>query len=142
MNPSSDTPANPDPPPTGVAELVMVYDADGGLRGEIAYNWGRLRRTAHCSLCTITHNLVKERRSWADWRAGVGVPVTVLHRNERPPDVESVSGDRTPCVLARTEAGLTYLLGPGELDACDGELDVFERILTTALDRASLDLGG
>ena len=26
-----------------VSEVVGVYDADGGLRGEAAYAWGRLR---------------------------------------------------------------------------------------------------
>ena len=28
-----------------VTELIMIYDADGGLRGELAYGWGKLRRT-------------------------------------------------------------------------------------------------
>lgn len=118
--------------------LIMVYDADGGIRGELAYNWGKLRRTAHCSLSDITHGLVRERRSWADWRVQMPVPVTVLHRNERDADVESLTGDRTPCVLAQTDAGLVYLLGPGELDACDGDLDVLTHVLAAALERAAL----
>lgn len=122
--------------------LIMVYDADGGLRGELAYAWGKLRRTAHCSLCSITHGLTRERRSWADWRDGMTVPVTVLHRNERDPDVEALSGDRTPCVLAQVDGELIYLLGPGELDACDGDLDVFEHVLAAALDRSNLALAG
>lgn len=126
--------------PSLVDGLVMVYDADGGLRGEAAYAWGKLRRTAHCSLCTITHGLVRERRSWADWRCGLAVPVTVLHRNERDADVEALTGDRTPCVLVHSEDGLVYLLGPGELDACDGNLEVFEHVLAAALDRAGLEL--
>ncbi len=68
------------------------------------------------------------------------MPVTVLHRNERDPDVEALSGDRTPCVLAHVDGELIYLLGPGELDACDGDLDVFERVLAGALDRSNLAL--
>lgn len=123
-----------------VTGLVMVYDADGGVRGELSYVWGKLRRTAHCSLCSITHGLTRERRSWTNWRDGVPVPVTVLHRNERDPDVEALSGDRTPCVLAHVDGELIYLLGPGELDACDGDLDVFERVLAGALDRSNLAL--
>ncbi len=128
--------------PVAVDELVMIYDADGGIRGELAYGWGKLRRTAHCSLCDITHHLVKQRRSWSDWRCRVGVTVTVLHRNERSDEIETLSGDRTPCVLARTGDGLMFLLGPGELDACDGDLAVFEAVLATALDRAGMELPG
>lgn len=124
-------------PATG---LVMVYDADGGRQGELAYAWGKLRRTAHCSLCSITHGLVRERRSWAEWRNAMPVPVTVVHRDERDADVLALSGDRTPCVLAQVDDGLVYVLGPGELDACDGDLDVFEHVLAAALDQANLDV--
>jgi len=28
-----------------ISELVGVYDADGGLPGELAYLWGKLRGT-------------------------------------------------------------------------------------------------
>ena len=73
-----------------VTGLVMVYDADGGVRGELSYVWGKLRRTAHCSLCSITHGLTRERRSWTNWRDGAPVPITVLHRNECDADVEAL----------------------------------------------------
>lgn len=139
-SPVEPVPAAPDSAPIEVDELLMIYDADGGFRGELAYHWGKLRRTAHCSLCSITHNAVRERRSWVDWRCSVPVPVTLLHRNERASEVEKLSGDRTPCVLVRTGDELMFLLGPGELDACDGDLDVFEAVLATALERADLAL--
>ena len=52
-------------PGTGrVGELVGVYHADGGLLGELRYAYGKVRGTAHCSLCDITHATV-----WR-WRAG------------------------------------------------------------------------
>lgn len=121
-----------------VTELIMIYDADGGLRGELAYGWGKLRRTAHCSLCSITHGLVRERRSWADWRCSVPVPVEALHRNERSPEVEEITGDRTPCVLACVDGTWVFVLGPGELDACDGDVDVFANVLAASLVRAEL----
>ena len=47
-----------------ISELVGVYDADGGLRGEAAYLWGRLRGTTHCGLCDITHSSVRRKASW------------------------------------------------------------------------------
>jgi hypothetical protein len=124
-----------------VDELAMIYHADGGIRGELAYGWGKLRRTTHCSLCDITHGALRERRSWSDWRCTVPVPVQVLHRNERTADIAEASGDRTPCVLARVDGRWVYLLGPGELDACDGDVDVFASVLAAALARANLTLG-
>ena len=42
--------------------------------------------------------------------------------------------------VAQVADGLVYLLGPGELDACDGDLAVFEHVLTAALERAHLAL--
>ena len=33
-----------------------VYDADGGLLGELAYLTGRILGIAHCALCDITLN--------------------------------------------------------------------------------------
>ncbi|MBK9559488.1 MAG: hypothetical protein IPO44_08015 [Candidatus Microthrix sp.] len=84
-----------------------------GVRGELSYVWGKLRRTAHCSLCSITHGLTRERRSWTNWRDGVPVPVTVLHRNERDPDVEALSGDRTPCAGAGRRQDSSTCSAPG-----------------------------
>lgn len=34
--------------------LIGVYDARGSLLGEVAYLWGKVRGTRHCSLCDIT----------------------------------------------------------------------------------------
>ena len=44
-----------------VNRLVGVYDADGGLLGEAAYVWGKVRGTRHCALCDITHRRVRRR---------------------------------------------------------------------------------
>ena len=42
-------------------ELVGVYHADGSLLGELRYIWGKLRGTAHCTLCDITHGRLSEK---------------------------------------------------------------------------------
>ena len=38
-----------------------VYHADGGIVGELRYVFGKLRGTAHCALCDITHSYVSEK---------------------------------------------------------------------------------
>ena len=40
-----------------------VYHADGGIVGELRYVFGKLRGTAHCALCDITHSYVSEKKS-------------------------------------------------------------------------------
>jgi len=55
-----------------VTGLIGVYDADGGLLGEAAYVWGKVRRTRHCALCDITHGRVQRRPEWDQMVADLG----------------------------------------------------------------------
>lgn len=104
-----------------VTSLVGVYDADGGLLGEAAYVWGKVRGTRHCALCDITHGSLRRRPEWDRMVAGLGVPVELHHLNEMPPDVRDVvAGCGAPVVLARTDEGVRPLVLADELDALDG----------------------
>ena len=103
--------------------LVGVYDANGGLLGEAAYVWGKVRGTRHCALCDITHGRVRRRPEWDRMVAYLGIPVDLLHLNEMPPDVrQAVAGYGAPVVLARTANGLRPLVVAAELDALDGSV--------------------
>ncbi len=106
-----------------VNRLVGVYDADGGLLGEAAYVWGKVRGTRHCALCDITHRRVRRRPEWDQMVADLGVRVDLLHLNEMPPDVrQAVAVCGAPVVLARTGAGLLPLVVGAELDALGGSV--------------------
>jgi len=106
-----------------VSGLIGVYDADGGLLGEAAYVWGKVRGTRHCALCDITHGRVRRRPEWDLMVADLGVPVDLLHLNEMPPDVRrAVAAYGAPVVLARTCAGLLPLVVGAELDTLDGSV--------------------
>jgi hypothetical protein len=114
-------------------ELVGVYHADGGLVGEARYVIGHLLGTAHCALCDITHSPLRRKPAWDAMVARLGVPVRLVHRNERTPDEAAVSGESTPCVLARTAAGsLQVLLGPDDLEL-GGSVEAFESALRSRL---------
>ena len=63
-------------------ELLGVYDADGGLRGEATYVIGKLLRRRHCSLCDITHSPVRRRPEWVTMVVRLGVPFRLAHLNE------------------------------------------------------------
>ena len=106
-----------------VTRVVGVYDANGGLLGEAAYVWGKVRGTRHCALCDITHGRVRRRPEWDRMVADLGVPVDLLHLNEMPADVrQAVAACGAPVVLARTGDRLLPLLVGAELDALDGSV--------------------
>ena len=113
--------------------LIGVYDANGTLRGELAYWVGaRLGRT-HCSLCEITHGLVRERSDWKSCKEGIAVPFDTYHRNDQPSSVCSATGDTAPVVVAETTSGITLLLGPTELDACGGSVEQLIELIEAAV---------
>lgn len=121
-----------------VVRLVGVYDADGTLRGELAYWVGaRLGRT-HCALCDITHGLARQRPEWKTCRAGLPVPFDTYHRNDQPQDVAAASGRVTPIVLAETDEGFVVLLGPQELSECAGSVALLTHAIEIAVAQAGL----
>jgi hypothetical protein len=105
-----------------VTRLVGVYHADGDLRGELTY-WIKARfGAAHCALCDITHGTFRRKQQWVACEQDLGVPFTTYHLDDRPADVVAASAGATPCVLAGTADGaLVVLVGPDELDQCDGD---------------------
>lgn len=112
--------------------LVGVYHAEGSLRGEIAYTVGKVLGRAHCALCDITHGALRRKRDFDACAAGLPVPFDLVHLDERDPDVAAASEGATPCVLARTDDGVVLLVGPDELEACDGD----PAALVAAIERA------
>lgn len=126
-----------DPEASIVRMLTGVYHADGGLRGELAYVVGRALGRAHCALCDITHGTVSEKASWSTCRAALPVPFEVVHRNERSAEVHAATEGWTPCVVAHTDGGVIRLVGPDELEACDGE----PASLVAAIERAAAAAG-
>ncbi len=126
--------------PAAVSELFGIYNADGGLRGELRYLLGRWRGSAHCSLCDVTHGQLREREAFRALRSALPVPFTLLHRNELNAELRAATTTRTPCVLARTGGELTEILDAPALDACDGNLDAFAHALHAALAERRLRL--
>lgn len=105
--------------PAAVHEVIGVYDADGSLRGELAYALGKLTGQAHCALCDITHGTLRRRPGFDVACQRLGVPVTLLHRDEQPPDVAALTAGRTPMVVGRTDDGLVVLLSAADLERCE-----------------------
>lgn len=122
-------------PADAVLEVLGVYDADGGLRGELAYAVGKVLGRTHCSLCDITHSPYRRKPAWDRMADRLGVPVRLAHRNELAPEEQAVAAALPlPLVLGRTAGGRRLVLLTSEqLDALGGSVDEFDRALRAAL---------
>ena len=122
-----------------IRRLVGVYNAEGTLRGELAYWVGARLGRAHCALCDITHGSVRERSDWKACRAGLPVPFDTYHLNDQPDAIRAVLGDHAPAVVADTDQGLVVLMGPGDLEQCDSSPEQLSAALTDAAEQHHLD---
>ena len=61
-----------------------VYHADGGIVGELRYVFGKIRGTAHCALCDITHSYVSEKKTMKECRSNSPVPFHLLLHCRNP----------------------------------------------------------
>lgn len=120
-----------------VTRLIGVYNAEGTLGGELKYLVGRTFGRAHCSLCDVTHGKLREKKQWQSCRDALPVPFDMYHRNDQPQSVLIAAGNTAPVVVAETNAGIKVLLGPAEIDACNGSLELFTAAVEAALNNLS-----
>lgn len=114
--------------------LIGVYNADGGIIGELKYVFGHLIGTAECELCDITHSPVRRKPQFDAMakalKAEYGVDFLLRHLNERTPEQKQASEGRAPCVLAEYPDGkIGMLLDKNDLKAAGGDVAKFEKIL-------------
>lgn len=117
-------------------EFIGVYHADGGVLGELRYMLGKVRGTTHCALCEITHGTVRRKSEWDRSCREFGIPIRLVHLNERESDEAAACAVGTPTVLARWSDGtLSPVLGPDDLEL-GGSVERFFDRLSAAVDKA------
>lgn len=116
---------------TRIMRYLGVYDADGGLAGELRYVVGHLLGTAECALCDITHSPVRRKRTWDAMVAELDAPFDLRHRNElTDEETRALATMGLPVVAAELGDGSwVRLLDRDALDACGGDVGSFARIL-------------
>lgn len=120
----------------GPARIVGVYNADGGVAGELRYVAGHLIGRAHCSLCDVTHSPVRRKRQWDEMVQTLPMEFALLHRNELSPKLQSyVSGHALPLVVLERDAEVSVLLTDEQISRCGGDVDAFESALRAVLPR-------
>lgn len=114
-----------------LVEVLGVYNADGGLRGEVSYIVGNILGRSHCGLCDITHSPIRRKQEWDALVARARVRIRIVHRNETSPaETEALRSISLPCVLGLDSAGrYAVLLDADQLNALDGSVEAFANAL-------------
>ncbi len=120
------------------SELVGVYQGNGSLIGELRFVLGKLRGTAHCALCDITHGVLWEKAAFKACKATLGVPFRAVHLDEREPALAAFTEGITPCVVGRTCTGWHLLVGADELDWCAGDVAKFGALVQRKIETSAV----
>ena len=115
-----------------IDQLIGIYNAKGSIAGELAYLFGKLRGTAQCALCDISHGPLKEKSAFLTASAQLPVPFKKLHLDELNVQL-SLFKDQAPCVIAISKGKALLLIDDQELRACAGDVDQFFTVVNTKL---------
>lgn len=121
------------------ATLIGVYNADGGVLGELSYVLGHLIGVRSCSLCDITHSPIKMKAAFKALQRELleqhSIDVKMIHRNERNGRETKASAGREPCLLLEhADQSISMFLDSAELKTLDGSVKSLERMIYSRLD--------
>ncbi len=115
----------------GITKLIGIYDADGGIFGEIKYFAGKIFSNKHCSLCDITHG--SSKNEWAKCEKRLPIAIDFIHLNERNSAIEEYTKGVTPCVIGKTATGYVTIITKNEMNECKGNAKKFEALIIQKL---------
>ena len=111
-------------------KLIGVYNANGGLIGELSYVLGKLLGTRSCSLCSLSHDLIREKQHFKSWRQSLPIDFDLLHLNELDERVLKTVDGRVPCVVWVEGEQMGEILTDEDLRQMNGN----EALLMSAVD--------
>ena len=117
----------------GIKKAYGVYHADGGIIGELSYVWGKIKGTAHCALCDITHRGVSTKKEWKNMISDLDFEIELLHLNDQPPELEEITLGKTPCIVVERDGAMEIIVDAIQLEGCGKSVDSFRNILQSAL---------
>ncbi len=118
--------------------LIGVYNANGGLAGELSYFFGHMFGRVECKLCDITHSTFTKRPEWNAMeerlRDDLKIEFVLVHRNERTDAQHAASDGREPCILIEDSSGnLSMILDWTDLKLAKGSVSAFEQAVRAKL---------
>jgi hypothetical protein len=124
--------------PRTIVRLIGVYDAEGTLRGELAYWMGARLGRRHCSLCDVTHGTFTEKGDWRRRRSSLPVRFDTFHRDDQPDVVRAASGDRAPVVVAELAEGVVVLMTDVRIRLAQGDPDRLVELIEESVAESGL----
>ena len=103
-------------------QIYGIYNANGGIVGELKYFIGKITKSQHCELCDITNNLLLPKKLWKQFIDELSVPFTLLHLNEQPSDMAAYTAGKAPCIISKTNNQFSMMLDREELGKCEGNV--------------------
>ena len=117
-----------------VNRVILVYNADSGLRAMLLDVLKKAAGREDCALCEITYSPVGKRRAWAACESRLGVAVEELHRDQLPA-TWGIANAELPCILGAVGARPPFVLLPrSAIGACRGSVEQLERRLREAIE--------
>ncbi len=119
--------------------LIGIYNADGGLAGELAYVFGHLIGNRTSSLCDISHSPIKKKAAFKELEQHLlsehGILVRMIHLNERDERELKASEGREPCMLLEyPDQSISMFLDSTDLKALSGSVKSLKKLITSRLD--------
>ena len=95
--------------------FVGIYDADGGLVGELRYVVGKILGQRKCALCDITHGWnPMGSRSWKQACEVSDIQFDLVHRNEATSEqLAATSG--LPAILRNDDGHWSEIIAANEI---------------------------
>ena len=116
----------------GITKLIGIYDADGGIFGEIKYFASKIFSSNHCSLCDITHG--NSKNEWNKCEKQLPMTIDFVHLNERNETIAKYTNGATPCVIGKTATGYVTIISKKEMNECNGNPAKFEALIKLKLE--------
>lgn len=110
--------------------LVGIYDADGGLAGELRYAFGKLTGRSKCALCNLTHGWnPMGSRQWKQACAASPVELELVHRDEASA-AQLAAATQLPAIVAHDGERWSRALSTADIEACAGSPELLLDRLT------------
>ena len=119
--------------------LIGVYNADGGIIGELSYFFGHLIGVRSCTLCDISHSPIMKKSSFKALEQHLlvehGIRVRMIHLNERNQRELKASEGRVPCmILEYPDQSISMFLDSTDLTALSGNVASLKKLILSRLD--------
>ena len=119
--------------------LIGIYNADGGIVGELTYFFGHLIGVKSCTLCDISHSPIMKKSSFKALERHLleehGILVRMIHLNERNEREQKASEGRVPCMLLEyPDQSISMFLDSSDLTALSGNVASLKKLILSRLD--------